>query len=89
MATSVAAAFAPGIRDGRRRDVLGKTRPFWNRPSPAAERCRDGPIAFVCMDWRHAGELAAASKIVLAELKDPLRVEQVQRRNGEFLPLQA
>jgi DNA modification methylase len=37
---------------------------------PAAERCRDGAIAFVCMDWRHAGELTAAGKVVFAELKN-------------------
>jgi DNA modification methylase len=38
--------------------------------SPAAERCRDGAIAFVCMDWRHAGELTAAGKVVFTELKN-------------------
>jgi ParB-like chromosome segregation protein Spo0J len=27
---------------------------------PAARRCRDGAIAFVCMDWRHMGELLIA-----------------------------
>jgi len=37
---------------------------------PAAERCRDGAIAFVCMDWRHADELTAAGKVVFAELKN-------------------
>ena len=37
---------------------------------PAAERCRDGAIAFVCMDWRHAEELLAAGKAVFAELKN-------------------
>jgi hypothetical protein len=37
---------------------------------PAAERCRDGAIAFVCMDWRHAEELTAAGKAVFAELKN-------------------
>jgi ParB-like chromosome segregation protein Spo0J len=30
---------------------------------PAAERCRDGAIAFVCMDWRHA-EGRCQSKIL-------------------------
>ena len=34
----------------------------------AAERCRDGAIAFVCMDWRHAEELIAAGKVVFTEL---------------------
>lgn len=28
----------------------------------AAERMRDGAIAFVCMDWRHMGELLAAGE---------------------------
>ena len=37
---------------------------------PAAERCRDGAIAFVCMDWRHAEELLAAGKVVFSELKN-------------------
>ena len=37
---------------------------------PAAERCRDGAIAYVCMDWRHAGELLAAGKVVFSELKN-------------------
>jgi DNA modification methylase len=37
---------------------------------PAAERCRDGAIAFVCMDWRHMGELIAAGREVFTELKN-------------------
>jgi DNA modification methylase len=37
---------------------------------PAAERCRDGAIAFVCMDWRHGEELIAAGRAVFAELKN-------------------
>jgi DNA modification methylase len=41
-----------------------------NTLGPAAERCRDGAIAFVCMDWRHAGELTAAGKVVFTELKN-------------------
>lgn len=32
--------------------------------------CRDGAIAFVCMDWRHMGELLAAGRQVFAELKN-------------------
>jgi DNA modification methylase len=31
---------------------------------------RDGAIAFVCMDWRHMGELLAAGKAVFTELKN-------------------
>ncbi len=36
-----------------------------------AERCRDGVIAFVCMDWRHMRELLDAGHAVFAELKNP------------------
>lgn len=31
---------------------------------------RDGAIAFVCMDWRHMGELLAAGRTVFTELKN-------------------
>ena len=36
----------------------------------AAVSCRDGAIAFVCMDWRHMGELIAAGEAVFTELKN-------------------
>jgi DNA modification methylase len=36
----------------------------------AAAACRDGAIAFVCMDWRHLGELLAAGEEVFSELKN-------------------
>jgi DNA modification methylase len=36
----------------------------------AAAVCRDGTIAFVCMDWRHMGELIAAGEVVFSELKN-------------------
>ncbi|ANK80858.1 MAG: DNA methylase N-4 [Rhizobiales bacterium NRL2] len=36
----------------------------------AADRCRDGAIAFVCMDWRHMGELLAAGRTVFDEMKN-------------------
>jgi DNA modification methylase len=36
----------------------------------AASACRDGAIAFVCMDWRHMGELIAAGEAVFSELKN-------------------
>jgi DNA modification methylase len=36
----------------------------------AAASCRDGAIAFVCMDWRHMGELIAAGEAVFSELKN-------------------
>jgi DNA modification methylase len=35
-----------------------------------AKTCRDGAIAFVCMDWRHMGELLLAGKKVFSELKN-------------------
>ena len=39
----------------------------------AAASCRDGAIAFVCMDWRHMGELIAAGEAVFTELDRPVR----------------
>jgi len=36
----------------------------------AAAACRDGAIAFVCMDWRHMGELLTAGEAVFTELKN-------------------
>jgi len=36
----------------------------------AARTCRDGAIAFICMDWRHIGELLAAGQEVFSELKN-------------------
>jgi DNA modification methylase len=35
-----------------------------------ARVCRDGAIAYVCMDWRHMGELLAAGKSVFDEFKN-------------------
>jgi hypothetical protein len=37
---------------------------------PTAACCRDGAIAFVCMDWRHMDELLAAGRVVFSELKN-------------------
>ena len=37
---------------------------------PMASVCRNGAIAFVCMDWRHMGELLAAGEAVFSELKN-------------------
>ena len=37
---------------------------------PMAGNCRDGAIAFVCMDWRHMGELIEAGEAVFTELKN-------------------
>jgi DNA modification methylase len=36
----------------------------------AAALARDGAIAFVCMDWRHIGELLEAGQAVFSELKN-------------------
>lgn len=36
----------------------------------AASVCRDGAIAFVCMDWRHMGELLEAGTAAFTELKN-------------------
>jgi DNA modification methylase len=36
----------------------------------AAQAMRDGGIAFVCMDWRHMGEMLAAGRAVFSELKN-------------------
>ncbi len=38
--------------------------------SASARHCRDGAIAFVCMDWRHMGELLAAGRVAFTELKN-------------------
>jgi DNA modification methylase len=37
---------------------------------PAAAACRDGAIAFVCMDWRHMNELTTAGLRAFDELKN-------------------
>lgn len=38
--------------------------------APAVSFCRDGAIAFVCMDWRHLGEVLVAGRNVFSELKN-------------------
>lgn len=38
--------------------------------APAAACCRDGAIAFICMDWRHYPELHSAGLAVFDELKN-------------------
>jgi DNA modification methylase len=58
-------AFAAGeMSDGEFTEFLRQTL------GPAANACRDGAIAFVCMDWRHMGELLQAGKDVFSELKN-------------------
>jgi DNA modification methylase len=37
---------------------------------PTADRCRDGAILFVCMDWRHMGELLMAGEANRLDLKN-------------------
>ena len=54
----------------------------------AAASCRDGAIAFVCMDWRHIGELLAAGQAVFSELKN-LCVWNKTNGGMGFLPQQA
>ena len=36
----------------------------------AAEVCKDGAIVFLCIDWRHLGEVLAAGYEVFSELKN-------------------
>src|SRR5216684_4247967 len=47
----------------------------------------DGSIHYACMDWRHIQEMLAAGH--LFRTQKSLHLEQVQRRHGHFLPLQA
>jgi hypothetical protein len=39
-------------------------------PQQPDASCHDGAIAFVCMDWRHIGELRATGRTVFSELKN-------------------
>ena len=48
-----------------------KALPFLEQSLAAmAAVCRDGAIAYVCMDWRHMAELIAAGEAVFSELKN-------------------
>lgn len=38
--------------------------------SNTVKHCRDGAIAYVCMDWRHIGELLKAGQTTFSELKN-------------------
>ena len=42
----------------------------------------DGSIHFVCMDWRHSGELLEAGRQRLRRAEEPVRLGQGQRRHG-------
>lgn len=45
---------------------------------------RDGAIAFVCMDWRHMGELLAAGEVAFTELKNLVVWNKTNGRMGAF-----
>ena len=49
---------------------------------------QQGAIHFVCMDWRHLGELLRAGEGIF-RTKESLRVEKNQRRDGQLLSLAA
>jgi DNA methylase len=51
---------------------------------PPANRCCDGAIAFVCMDWRHAEELIAAGRTVFTELKNVCVWNKTNAGMGSF-----
>lgn len=51
---------------------------------PAAERMRDGAIAFICMDWRHQVELQTAGLKVFDELKNVCIWNKRQAGMGAF-----
>lgn len=51
---------------------------------PAAKMCRDGAIAFVCMDWRHMSELLAAGRLAFDELKNLIVWNKTNGGMGTF-----
>jgi DNA modification methylase len=51
---------------------------------PAAKMCRDGAIAFVCMDWRHMSELLAAGRQVFDETKNLIVWNKTNGGMGTF-----
>jgi hypothetical protein len=42
----------------------------------------DGSLHFICMDWRHMGEMLAAGRQSLFGAEEPLHLGQAQRRDG-------
>lgn len=50
----------------------------------AARAARDGAIAFVCMDWRHVGELLAAGRRVFSEVKNLIVWNKTNGGMGTF-----
>jgi DNA modification methylase len=50
----------------------------------AADHCADGAIAFVCMDWRHMGELLEAGGAAFDELKNLVVWNKTNAGMGTF-----
>ncbi|QGY06014.1 site-specific DNA-methyltransferase [Methylobacterium mesophilicum SR1.6/6] len=50
----------------------------------AAAHSRDGAIAYVCMDWRHMGELMQAGEAVFSELKNVCVWNKTNAGMGNF-----
>ena len=51
---------------------------------PTASRLLDGGIAFICMDWRHAGELLKAGSQIFDELKNVCVWTKTNAGQGSF-----
>jgi hypothetical protein len=60
--------FAMGVGEMNREQF---TRILFDTLRLAAAHCRNGAIAFVCMDWRHMGELLNAPPIRAASGREP------------------
>lgn len=72
-------AFASGeMSDGEFTSFLGTTL------GNIATHMRDGAIAFVCMDWRHMGELLAAGRQAFTELKNLIVWNKTNGGMGSF-----
>ena len=52
------------------------------RPSGSAQP--DGAIHFVCMDWRHIGEMLAAGRAIYSELKNLIVWNKTNAGMGSF-----
>jgi DNA modification methylase len=50
----------------------------------AAEHATDGSIHFICMDWRHMGEMLGAGNAVYAELKNLVVWNKTNAGQGSF-----
>ena len=49
-----------------------------------AAACMDGAIVFMCMDWRHCGEMLAAGEAVFSELKNLIVWNKGSPGQGSF-----